>query len=208
MLASNRPLDTRSVVTSRTSKAQPVGKALVSVGSVVAALAASSCCVLPFLFFAFGISGAWIGNLTALAPYQPYFVIVTLGFLAAGFFMVYRKPGMVCAPGSYCAQPYSDRIAKVSLWIADRDHRRGTRVSPPRAISYRNLSLETNMRKLLVGCATVVMVGVRGREDRDAPREQHDLRHLPTGSEEDPRSDRWGVSGRGVARSEDRDRDL
>ncbi|MGH8586525.1 MAG: mercuric transporter MerT family protein [Gammaproteobacteria bacterium] len=117
-MASNRPLDTRSAVTSRTSKVQPVGKALVSVGSVVAALAASSCCVLPLLFFAFGISGAWIGNLTALAPYQPYFVVVTLSFLAAGFFMVYRKPRMVCAPGSYCAQPYSDRIAKVSLWIA------------------------------------------------------------------------------------------
>lgn len=121
MMASNRPLDTRSIgpaVTSRTSKAQPVGKALVSVGSVVAALAASSCCVLPLLFFALGISGAWIGSLTALAPYQPYFVVVTLGFLAAGFFMVYRKPRMVCAPGSYCAKPYSDRIAKVSLWIA------------------------------------------------------------------------------------------
>jgi mercuric ion transport protein len=118
MMASNRPLDTRSAVTGRASRAQPVGKALVSVGSVVAALAASSCCVLPLVLFAFGISGAWIGNLTALAPYQPYFVVVTLGFLAAGFFMVYRKPRMVCAPGQYCAKAYSDRIAKVSLWIA------------------------------------------------------------------------------------------
>ncbi|MGH8563109.1 MAG: mercuric transporter MerT family protein [Gammaproteobacteria bacterium] len=120
-MASNTPLDTPSVgppVTGRTSRAQPVGKALVSVGSVVAALAASSCCVLPLVFFALGISGAWIGNLTALAPYQPYFVVVTLGFLAAGFVMVYRKPGMVCAPGSYCATPASDRLAKVSLWIA------------------------------------------------------------------------------------------
>jgi mercuric ion transport protein len=118
MMASNRPLDIRSAVTGRASRAQPVGKALVSVGSVVAALAASSCCVLPLVFFALGISGAWIGNLTALAPYQPHFVVVTLGFLAAGFFMVYRKPRVVCAAGSYCAKPYSDRIAKVSLWIA------------------------------------------------------------------------------------------
>lgn len=115
------PLDTRSIgsaVTGRTPKARSVGKALVSVASVVAALAASSCCVLPLLFLALGISGAWIGDLTALAPYQPYFVVVTLGFLAAGFIMVYRKPRMACAPGSYCARPASDRIAKSSLWIA------------------------------------------------------------------------------------------
>jgi mercuric ion transport protein len=121
MMVSNRPFDPRSIgpaVTGRTSEAQPVEKTLVSVGSVVAALAASSCCVLPLLFLALGISGAWIGDLTALAPYQPYFVVLTLGFLAVGFFMVYRKPRMVCAPGSYCAKPYSDRIAKVSLWIA------------------------------------------------------------------------------------------
>lgn len=121
MMASNRPLDTRSIgsaVTGRTPKARSVGKALVSVASVVAALAASSCCVLPLLFLALGISGAWIGDLTALAPYQPYFVVVTLGFLAAGFIMVYRKPRMACAPGSYCARPASDRIAKSSLWIA------------------------------------------------------------------------------------------
>jgi mercuric ion transport protein len=121
MMASNRSLDTRSIgsaVTGRTSKTQSVGKALVSFGSVVAALGASSCCVLPLVFFALGISGAWIGNLTALAPYQPYFVAVTLGFLAAGFVLVYRKPETVCAPGSYCAQGTSDRIAKLSLWIA------------------------------------------------------------------------------------------
>ncbi|MGH8479784.1 MAG: mercuric transporter MerT family protein [Gammaproteobacteria bacterium] len=120
-MASNTPLDTPSIgpaVQSRTSKVQPIGKALVSVGSVIAALAASSCCVLPLLFLALGIGGAWIGNLTALAPYQPYFVVVTLGFLAAGFVMVYRKPRMVCAPGSYCARPASDRVAKLSLWIA------------------------------------------------------------------------------------------
>ncbi len=126
MMASNTPLDTSSIgsasigsaVQSRASQAEPVGKALVSVGSVVAALAASSCCVLPLVFFALGISGAWISHLTALAPYQPYFVVITLGFLAAGFIMVYRKPKMVCAPGSYCARPASDRVAKVSLWIA------------------------------------------------------------------------------------------
>ncbi|MGH6880679.1 MAG: mercuric transporter MerT family protein, partial [Hypericibacter sp.] len=44
---------------------------LIAAGGVLGALAAMSCCILPLVLFALGISGAWIGNLTALAPYQP-----------------------------------------------------------------------------------------------------------------------------------------
>jgi mercuric ion transport protein len=69
------------------------------------------------VLFTLGVSGAWIGNLTALAPYQPLFVGLTLAFLAWGFWLVYRKPKVVCAEG-YCARPNSDRIAKTGLWIA------------------------------------------------------------------------------------------
>ena len=87
------------------------------VGSIIAALAASSCCVIPLVLFTLGVSGAWIANLTALAPYQPLFVALTLAFLAWGFWMVYRKPKIVCAEG-YCAGPISDRIAKTGLWVA------------------------------------------------------------------------------------------
>ena len=46
---------------------------LVVVG-VLGALAASSCCIAPLLLFALGVSGAWIANLTQLAPYQPLFI--------------------------------------------------------------------------------------------------------------------------------------
>ena len=38
-------------------------------GGMLGALAASSCCILPLALFTLGISGAWIANLTALAPY-------------------------------------------------------------------------------------------------------------------------------------------
>ncbi len=92
-------------------------KLFATVGGITAALAASSCCVLPLVLFTLGVSGAWIGNLTALAPYQPLFVGLTLAFLAWGFWLVYRKPKAVCAEG-YCARPKSDRIAKTGLWIA------------------------------------------------------------------------------------------
>src|SRR3546814_4499833 len=40
-------------------------------GSILGAIAASSCCILPLVLFSLGAGGAWIANLTALAPYQP-----------------------------------------------------------------------------------------------------------------------------------------
>ncbi len=97
---------------------QAAGKALASVGGILGAIAASSCCVLPLVLFTLGISGAWISNLTALAPYQPYFVAVTLICLAAGFALVYRKPKAVCLPDASCARSGSDRLTKLSLWTA------------------------------------------------------------------------------------------
>ena len=91
---------------------------LLSIGGILAALAAASCCVVPFALFMAGISGAWISNLTALEPYQPIFAAVTFGFLGYGFYLVYRKPKVACADGSYCAKPSSGRIAKIGLWTA------------------------------------------------------------------------------------------
>jgi len=91
---------------------------LVSVGGILAALGAASCCVIPFALFTLGVSGAWIGNLTALVPYQPLFAAVAFGFLGYGFYLVYRKPKVACADDSYCARPSSGRIAKIGLWTA------------------------------------------------------------------------------------------
>ena len=48
----------------------------------VAALLASACCVGPLVLVVLGISGAWIGNLTALEPYKPIFAVIALGFIA------------------------------------------------------------------------------------------------------------------------------
>lgn len=94
-----------------------IKKILVSLGGIVTALLSSACCVIPFILFTLGISGAWISNLTFLAPYKPYFIFLTFIFLSVGFFMVYRKNPAYCTPGSYCADPKSTRIAKVILWI-------------------------------------------------------------------------------------------
>lgn len=91
---------------------------LVAVGGILGALAASSCCIVPLVLFSLGISGAWIGNLTALAPYKPLFVAGTAGLLGYGFYLVYWKPKRTCADGAACARPLPNRFVKLGLWIA------------------------------------------------------------------------------------------
>lgn len=91
---------------------------LFAAGGLLGALAASSCCVLPLVLFSVGVSGAWIGNLTALAPYQWIFSTATFAFLAAGFYFVYGKPRAACADGEACARPLPNRLVKIALWVA------------------------------------------------------------------------------------------
>src|ERR1700732_5510372 len=66
-----------------------LGQRVAAAGGVLAALAASSCCVLPLILFSFGVGGAWIGNLTSLAPYQPCFIAATIAFLGCGYWLGY-----------------------------------------------------------------------------------------------------------------------
>jgi len=89
----------------------------IAAGSIVGALAASSCCIVPLVLFGLGISGAWIANFTALAPYKPYFAVGTVVLLGYGYYLVYMRPKQVCADGS-CAQPLPNRLVKSSLWVA------------------------------------------------------------------------------------------
>ena len=93
-------------------------KTLAAAGGVVGALLASSCCIAPLLLLSLGVGGAWMSNLTALAPYQGYFIAATAVFLAAGYWSVYRKPKTACEAGSWCASPKSDRVVKIALWFA------------------------------------------------------------------------------------------
>ncbi len=90
---------------------------LLAAGGLIGGLLASTCCILPLALVTLGVSGAWIGNLTALSPYQPYFLISAFGLLGAGFWRAYRKNEVACAPGSFCAVPESRRAVKTVLWI-------------------------------------------------------------------------------------------
>jgi mercuric ion transport protein len=87
-------------------------------GGLLAALAASSCCILPVVLFSLGISGAWIANFTQLAPYKAYFIAAALGCLGAGYGLVHRSSKGACADGEACARPLPNRIVKVVLVLA------------------------------------------------------------------------------------------
>jgi mercuric ion transport protein len=91
---------------------------LIAAGGLLGALAASSCCILPLVLFGLGVSGAWIGNFTQLAAYQPYFIAATLAFLSYGYWLVYRSSTRACTDGEACARPLSSRIVKTSLILA------------------------------------------------------------------------------------------
>jgi mercuric ion transport protein len=94
------------------------GQELMAAGGMLGALAASSCCILPLVLFSLGVSGAWIGNFTRLAPYQPYFIAVTLLLLGSGYWLVYRSGTRGCAEGEACARPLPNRIVKATLILA------------------------------------------------------------------------------------------
>ncbi len=97
----------------------PINKnGLLATGGILGAILASSCCIVPLILISLGVSGAWIGSLTALEPYKPIFIGITALFLAAGFWHVYFKKPEPCEEGSYCSRPSSSRISKAALWIA------------------------------------------------------------------------------------------
>ncbi|HMC66799.1 MAG TPA: mercuric transporter MerT family protein [Gemmataceae bacterium] len=94
------------------------GPGLMAVGGLLGALVASSCCLLPLVLFGLGVSGAWIGNLTQLAPYQPFFITATITFLGYGYWLVYRSSKVACASGEACVRPWSNRLVQIGLIVA------------------------------------------------------------------------------------------
>ena len=85
---------------------------------MLGALAASSCCVVPLVLFGLGVSGAWIGNLTRLAPYQPYFLTATAVCLSVGYWLRWRSRKAACAAGDACARPLPNRAVTIGVILA------------------------------------------------------------------------------------------
>ena len=108
----------RSFANAEPTEAGNACQSLAATGGVLGAIVASSCCILPLVLFSLGIGGAWMGNLTALAPYKPYVLTVTAGLLGYGFYLAYWKPNRTCHESGACARPARNRTERVALWMA------------------------------------------------------------------------------------------
>jgi len=105
-------------VTAPARQGAPPKQTWLAAGGVIGAVLASSCCIAPLVLLTLGVSGAWIGNLTALEPYKPAFLTVALVFIGLGFRQVYFKLKPACEDGPYCARPESAIVTKTALWVA------------------------------------------------------------------------------------------
>ena len=84
------------------------GHALLAGG--LAAILASTCCLGPLVLVMVGVSGAWIGNLTVLEPFQPYFAGAAVIALVMAWRPIWRP--VACQPGQVCAIPQVNRAYK------------------------------------------------------------------------------------------------
>lgn len=114
------------------------GQAIATMGAVISAIVASSCCWLPLVLLALGISGT--AAALVVETYRPLFITATFGVLAVAFYLAYRprrparalphdisvgdaaRPGEACCdagPSQISAQRRSFDIMsfnKVLLW--------------------------------------------------------------------------------------------
>ncbi|WP_137885716.1 mercuric transporter MerT family protein [Pseudomonas sp. 2FE] len=86
------------------------------IAGVLAAIGASLCCVGPLVLLAFGIGGVWVGNLTAMEPYRPIFIGLTLLFLGLAWRKLYLIP-QVCAAGTPCTDPRPLKRLRFTFWL-------------------------------------------------------------------------------------------
>ena len=88
---------------------------LASVGSLLAAIAASSCCIGPLVALVLGVGGA--AATSRLQTWRPVFLAVTFVLLAVAWYLTYRQPNAeACGEAATCAARRSGKSGKFVLW--------------------------------------------------------------------------------------------
>ena len=83
---------------------------------IVTGIAASIYCIGPLVLLTLGVSGSWIGNLSAFEPYRPVLIAVTLLFLGLAFRKLYLVP-QSCQMDKPCSMPANLRRQRITFWI-------------------------------------------------------------------------------------------
>jgi len=91
--------------------------------SIVAAILASFCCILPIVFALTGFTA--IGAAAVFAEWRPFLLAVTFGLLGLGFYFAYRPAKRNGGPSGVCTMP-APRLQPTPV---DRDTVRGAACS-------------------------------------------------------------------------------
>lgn len=83
----------------------------------IAAVLASVCCVGPLVLVAFGLGGAWAGNLTLLEPLRPMLLIIAVAALVFAYRKIFLAPASSCEAGTVCAVAKTQSTYKAVFWV-------------------------------------------------------------------------------------------
>ena len=86
------------------------------IGTALAAIGASVCCVGPLLLLSLGIGGAWMSTLTSMETVRPFFILLTLILIGLGYRKLYVLSES-CEAGSACALPEEKHKQRMIFWI-------------------------------------------------------------------------------------------
>ncbi len=85
-------------------------------GSVFSALAASLCCIVPFVAAILGVAGFAVSEF--FERWRPYLLAMTFGLLGLGFYLAYRpRGGEACASGAACGRSALGSWSQTMVWV-------------------------------------------------------------------------------------------
>ncbi len=85
-------------------------------GSILAAVAASLCCIGPMVAALLGAGG--FAASAVFEKWRPVFLAMTFALLGVAWYLTYRKSKSACEDGSACAIKPASKWNKVVLWFA------------------------------------------------------------------------------------------
>jgi len=95
---------------------KPINTKGTLIAGLLAGLTASACCAGPFILLMLGISGSWIGNLSALEPYRPFFIVLAIVLIGLAYRKIYLLPKS-CSTDAVCATQQGKRSQHISFWV-------------------------------------------------------------------------------------------